>query len=82
MLPKFDLPAAQAHVSIGGAPMQSAGIWFELAAQARAVADSLGEPALQRAMLDIAADYEVLASGAVSWAEPARYFGGLSCRGW
>jgi len=62
--------------------MHSAGIWFELAAQARAVADSLGEPASQRAMLNIAADYEFQASGAVSWAEPARYSGGLQTRIW
>jgi len=82
MLPKSGMLAAPAHVSIGGAPMHSAGIWFDLAAHARAVADSLGEPALQRAMLDIAADYEILASGTVSWAEPARYSGGLPCRGW
>ena len=63
--------------------MHTAATWLELAAHARAVADSILDRAERRAILDIVvADYERQAQEASLGLEPARYFGAYSSPVW
>jgi hypothetical protein len=63
--------------------MHTAVTWLELAAHARAVADSILDRVERRAMLDIVvADYERQAQEASLGREPPRYFGAYSSSIW